>query len=178
MTDQEFSDFVAKYEKLVFTICYQFVKDYHEAQNLTQETFLSAYRHLPGYQGSDYKPWLARIAANKAKDFLGSAYHRRVVLAAASSEDGPEAGPIPLPTPDPAPLPDERYIQKEGSARVQQMIRSLKEPYLKVSVLYFLEEKTTEEIAKLLGRPKKTVDTQLYRARRLLQTMLKEERTG
>lgn len=177
MTDQEFSDFVARYEKLVFTICYQFVKDYHEAQNLSQETFLSAYRHLPSYQGSDYKPWLARIAANKAKDFLGSAYHRRVVLAAAS-EDDPEGGPIPLPTPDPAPLPEERLIQKEGRRRAEEAIRSLKEPYQKVSILYFLEEKTTAEIAGLLGRPKKTVDTQLYRARRLLQTMLKEERCG
>ena len=46
MTQREFSQFVTQYEKLVFTICYQFVKDYHEAQNLSQETFLSAYRHI------------------------------------------------------------------------------------------------------------------------------------
>ena len=56
MTQREFSQFVTKYEKLVFTICYQFVKDYHEAQNLSQETFLSAYRHIDTYQGDNYKP--------------------------------------------------------------------------------------------------------------------------
>ena len=89
MTQREFSQFVTQYEKLVFTICYQFVKDYHEAQNLSQETFLSAYRHIDSYQGDNYKPWIARIATNKAKDYLNSAYSRRVMLAS-SEEDSVE----------------------------------------------------------------------------------------
>ncbi len=66
MKDQQFEAVVKQYEKLVFTVCYQLVKDYHEAQNLTQETFLSAYTHIDAYQGDNYKPWLVRIASNKA----------------------------------------------------------------------------------------------------------------
>lgn len=54
------------------------------------------------------------------------------------------------------------------------MIRSLHEPYLKVSVLYFLEEKDVDEIALTLGRPRKTVQTQLYRAKQSLQKMIRE----
>ena len=78
MKDQQFEAIVKQYEKLVFTVCYQLVKDYHEAQNLTQETFLSAYKHIDSYHGDNYKPWLVRIAANKAKDYLKSAYFRKV----------------------------------------------------------------------------------------------------
>lgn len=172
MTQQEFSQFVTQYEKLVFTICYQFVKDYHEAQNLSQETFLSAYRHIDSYQGDNYKPWIARIATNKAKDYLNSAYSRRVMLAS-REEDSVEdmAGRRAA---DLSEQPDEAYIQKEGSNAIEQMIRSLKEPYREVCILRFLEEKDTQEIAQILGRPKKTVETQLYRARAILQKQIKE----
>ena len=81
MREKDFEAFVLQYEKLVFTVCYQLVKDYGEAQNLTQDTFLSAYQHIDDYQGASYKPWLIRIASNKAKDFLRSAYHRKVETA-------------------------------------------------------------------------------------------------
>ncbi len=43
MTTEQWQKSIEQYEKLIFTICYQMVHDYHEAQNLTQETFLSAY---------------------------------------------------------------------------------------------------------------------------------------
>ena len=70
--------------------------------------------------------------------------------------------------------PDEMYISKEGSGTIEQMIRSLKVPYREVCILKFIEEKDTQEIADLLGRPKKTVETQLYRARSILQKQIKE----
>ena len=164
MTQREFSQFVTQYEKLVFTICYQFVKDYHEAQNLSQETFLSAYRHIDS--------WIARIATNKAKDYLNSAYSRRVMLA--SSEEDSVEDMASMRAADFSEQPDEAYIQKEGSNAIEQMIRSLKEPYREVCILRFLEEKDTQEIAQILGRPKKTVETQLYRARAILQKQIKE----
>ena len=165
MTQREFSQFVAQYEKLVFTICYQFIKDYHEAQNLSQETFLSAYRHIDNYQGDNYKPWIARIATNKAKDYLKSAYARRVQL------DYDSVGEQMI---DMRAGPDDAYIQKETSAAILQAIESLKEPYQKAVSMYFLEEKSTEEIAEILGRPVKTVQTQIYRGKFLLREMLKE----
>ena len=172
MTQREFSQFVTKYEKLVFTICYQFVKDYHEAENLSQEKFLSAYRHIDTYQGDNYKPWIARIATNKAKDYLNSAYSRRVMLA--SSEEDSVETLASVKQIDSSQQPDEMYISKEGSGTIEQMIRSLKEPYREVCILKFIEEKDTQEIADLLGRPKKTVETQLYRARSILQKQIKE----
>lgn len=70
MSQQQFCGVIEQYQKLVFTVCYQLVKDYQEAENLTQETFLSAYTHLDSCNENSIKPWLARIAANKAKDYL------------------------------------------------------------------------------------------------------------
>lgn len=165
MTDEKFGELITQYEKLVFTVCYQMVRDFGEAQNLTQDTFLAAYRHIDDYQGDNYKPWLTRIAANKAKDYLKSAYVRRVQL----DFDNTEERYIPLER-----SPDEIYIAKEGGQRIAGLIRALKEPYQKVSELYFLQQKNVDEISGLLGRPRKTVQTQIYRAKIILQQKLKE----
>ena len=132
----------------------------------------TAYRHIDTYQGDNYKPWIARIATNKAKDYLNSAYSRRVMLA--SSEEDSVETLASVKQIDSSQQPDEMYISKEGSGTIEQMIRSLKEPYREVCILKFIEEKDTQEIADLLGRPKKTVETQLYRARSILQKQIKE----
>ena len=94
MTNEQFGTVVEQYQKLVYTICYQMVRDHFEAQNLCQETFLSAYTHIDRCREEDMKPWLCRIAANKAKDHLKSAYVRRVQLAR-EDQEGMESGPGP-----------------------------------------------------------------------------------
>ncbi|WP_312641924.1 RNA polymerase sigma factor [Hydrogenoanaerobacterium sp.] len=166
MTNEEFAQLIERYEKLVFTICYQMVRDYHEAQNLAQDTFFSAYQHIDSCPPESYKPWLARIATNKAKDYLKSAYMRRVIV---SGDE--QFSDIPVKE-----TPDQIYIASETEQNIRDKIEALKEPYLKVSVLYFIEEKNVEEISQLLSRPKKTVQTQIYRAKVLLQQLIKEER--
>lgn len=162
MKDKDFEQFVLQYEKLVFTVCYQLVKDYGEAQNLTQDTFLSAYQHIDSYQGSNYKPWLIRIVSNKAKDFLRSAYHRKV-----GTTDDWDALPVGMET-----SAEEAAVAKSTAQLIADEIMALEEPYHKVSVLYFLEEKSVEEIAQFLDRPGKTVETQLYRAKKKLRSIL------
>lgn len=170
MTEREFEKLIRDYERMVFTVCYQLVRDYHEAENLTQETFLSAYNHRDSCpDDGGVKPWLSRIAANKARDYLKSAYHRHTVF-----EKGDNSPGI-FDT-----LQSEESIysmteNKEAVAAVREKILSLKEPYLFVSRMYFLEEKNVEQIARALSRPEKTVRTQLRRAKEILQKMIKEE---
>ena len=165
MTNEQFTGLIRQYEKLVFTVCYQLGRDYHEAQNLAPETCRSAYRKIDRCPPESYRPWLCRIAANKAKDFLKSAYNQRVVM---EGEEILEAIPANRP-------PDELAIEQEGAKRIETIIRTLKEPYRNVSILFFLEQKTVEEIARRLDRPPKTVQTQLYRAKRILQQKIREE---
>ena len=163
MTTEQWQKSIEAYEKLIFTICYQMVKDYHEAQNLTQETFLSAYTHRESCQIETVKPWLARIAANKAKDYLKSAYFRRERIEIIQEQT------------DTSPLPESICLQREAIEKMKEHILNLQEPYYMVSRMYFLEEKGIADIAKQLNRPQKTVQTQLYRSKKILQEKMKKE---
>ena len=75
MNDEAFAGLVRDYSRLIYTVCRRLVPDDQEAENLTQDTFLTAYRAIGRFQGEHYKPWLVRIAVNKAKDHLKSAGH-------------------------------------------------------------------------------------------------------
>lgn len=172
MTQDQFAGVVEQYERLVYTICYQFTKDHHLAQDLAQDTFLSAYTHLATAPVDNLKPWLARIATNKAKDHLKSAYNRRVC----ATEDSalPQHRPTLFSR---AEQPEDITIARDEARHIAGEIQALKEPYHQVAVLFFLEDRSVEEIAKQLDRPTKTVHTQLYRAKNLLQTKLKPGNT-
>ena len=167
MKEREFRSKIEKYEKLIFTVCFQFVKDYQEAQNLTQETFISAYTHIDSCNIETIKPWLSRIATNKAKDYLKSAYNRRVVLGNDGSEEVSAVSILPL--------PETLVLAKEGVENIKEYILNMKEPYYKVSVMYFLEEKSIDEISTILKRPKKTVQTQIFRAKNILKEYIDKE---
>ncbi len=168
MTKDSFSALVEQYERLVYTVCRQLVRDAAAAEDLTQETFLSAYLHRdalpPGYE----RQWLARIATNKAKDYLQSAYRRHTVL------PGDEGMPPGL-----APPTEEIALRRSQAADIREMIEAMKEPYRPVCRLCLLEERSPEEAALALGRPVKTIHTQLSRGKRLLREMLeRSERDG
>lgn len=165
-TDLIFEELVRKYEKPVYTVCYQFLRDDAAAEDLTQETFLSAYLHLSACPAGFEKPWLIRIAAKKAKDFLQSAYRRHTVL---PGEDAMPPGPT-------APSPEELLLAGGGAAQIAELISALREPYRSVCRLHLLEEKSPAETALELGRPLKTVHTQIARGKILLREQL--ERSG
>lgn len=167
MTQKNFGRLVKQYEKLVYSICYQLTQNHHTAEDLAQETFLSAYYHIDSCPEENYRPWFARIAANKAKDFLKSAYHRRVT--AAEESEMPEI----LSEKD---NPEELVVSEASSEKVKRMIWEMKEPYRQPAVLYFIEEQSVDEISRRLNRPGKTVYTQLARARTILQNQMGREK--
>lgn len=169
MTNAQFSTLVEKYQRLVYTVCYQLVQDHQLAEDLTQDTFVAAFTHMDDCPPESYKPWLARIAANKARDHLKSAWNRKV------SAPGDEAMPErPAAGAAPPAGPEDLTVTNAEAAAIQQMVKGLKEPYLQVSVLYFLQERSVDEIARALRRPPKTVHTQLFRAKKMLQQQIRE----
>lgn len=165
MTKEQFSHLVLQYERLVYTICFQLTRDAAAAEDLTQETFLSAYLHREGAPAGYERQWLGRIASNKAKDYLQSAWNRHTCL------PGDEGIPPGL-----SPPAEEVALRRTGAAEAAEAIRGLKEPYLSVCRLCLLEERSPEEAALALGRPVKTVHTQLSRGKALLRKQL--ERSG
>ena len=165
MTKEQFSELVLQYERLVYTICYQLVRNAAAAEDLTQETFLSAYLHRDSIPAGYERQWLGRIAANKAKDHLQSAWNRHTAM------PGDEAMPAGL-----SPPAEETALQRMGASEAAEAIRSWKEPYRQVCQLCLLEDKSPEEAALALGRPVKTIHTQLTRGKGLLRKRL--ERSG
>ena len=153
------------YEKLVFTVCYRLVGNYHDAQNLSQVTFIAAFNHIGEMDGTNIMGWLVRIASNKSKDLLKSAYYRRVSI----MEDISELDILREEM-----SPERILIEGETGEIIRQSIVSLPEPYHDVAVLFFLEEISVEAIATRLSRPKKTVQSQLYRAKLKLRDELRE----
>ena len=149
MTTLEFNALVRQYQGLVYTVCHQLVPDEGDAQDLAQETFLAAWRAIdrcpPGYE----KQWLARIASNKAKDYLRSAWVRRV------NTPGDDA------------MSEETLTGK---------ILGMREPYRTPCRLMLLEGRTAAEAAALCGRPQKTVEAQIYRAKKMLAEQIRQER--
>ena len=111
---------VQTYQALVYTVCHQLVPDVGEAQDLTQETFLAAWRAIdrcpPGFE----KQWLARIASNKAKDYLRSAWARRV------NTPGDEV--LALEGAPPDLQPEQQVLDALGEEELTRMILDLREP--------------------------------------------------
>lgn len=164
-TNETFSGLVEQYERLVYTVCFQLVRDAAAAEDLTQESFLSAYLHRTSIPEGYERQWLCRVAANKAKDYLQSAYQRHTLL---PGEEG-----IP---PGQAPPAEETALRRAAAAELRDLILHMREPYQPVCRLCLLEERTPEEAALALGRPVKTVHTQLLRGKKLLRQAL--ERSG
>ncbi len=132
-------------------------------EDIVQEVFLSAWaawRRFPGPANAGL--WLRRIAVNKCRSRL----RREAVrarwfrwLRAAPAEE-PQAAS------------EDSLVREERARRVRQAIRSLKPRYREVTVLYYLEQLSVDEIAKLVGQRRNAVEVRLHRARRQLETLL------
>jgi len=162
--DEEFEACIKQYERLVFSICLSFIKNYFDAEDLAQDTFLAAYKNLQHFDGNNLKAYLTTIAANKCKDYLRKSERNNLPL----PED---AGEILR---DPAGTPEEKAIESDMQSRVYKACQSLEEPYREVATGYFCRDEKLSEMAGQTGENLKTLQTRLYRAKLKLKTIWKE----
>lgn len=76
--EQQLESMVRQYQNLIYSVCFKMVGDYFDAQDLTQETFLSAYRSLAFFDGTNERAWLCKIATNKCLDYLKNTGRRQI----------------------------------------------------------------------------------------------------
>lgn len=136
-----------------------------DAEDLTQETFLAAYNRLDSFDGTNFKAWLMTIAANKCKSFLTNPRRKMQVI---SDEQLSEIT-------EPSPNPEEQLLRRETQEQLLRCCSQLKEPYKTVATLYFCKGVKLSTYAKESGIPLRTLETQLYRAKKLLRILWKEE---
>lgn len=160
-----FNELLDKYQNLVYAICLKATGNPFDAEDLTQETYIAAYKSLPTFDRSYEKAWLCRIASNKCLDFLKSAKRRvqpaeeEVFLRLEDTKGGPE----------------DTYLKKESREYVLNLCGQLKEPYKTVAIEHFYREKSAAQIAGETGKNTKTIQTQIYRAKGMLKKTIKEE---
>ena len=155
-----------RYKNLVFSVCLKLTGDHFTAEDITQETFISAYRHLEDFDGRDEKAWICRIASNKCIDYLRSSKMREV----ASTDDELEAS---MDAGRDGPL--ETYIAREVEKRFFDRCNELDEPYRSAAVGHFIQGKTAKEISLEKGMPLKTTQSHIYRAREMLKKIIRKE---
>jgi RNA polymerase sigma factor (sigma-70 family) len=168
---RHFEELVARYQDQVYALALRFLRSPGDAEDLAQEAFLRAFRGLEGFKGeARFSTWLYRVTWNLCADWLRR--HRR---------PGREGG---TGLEEAAELADGRsdleggLLASEEKRAVRRSVDELDEKYRAVVVLLYYQKLSYEEIAAVLGLPLKTVETRLYRARRLLRESLERQGLG
>lgn len=148
------------YKKAMFSAAMRILNDMAEAEDVLQESFLSAFKNINNFKGdSAFGLWLKRIVVNKA---IRTLKQRRFALVTL-----PEEGDIP-----PEPEPDYAFEAEQIQA-VRQAIQKLPDGYRVVLSLYLLEGFDHAEIAEVLHVSEATSKSQYSRARKKLLEILK-----
>ena len=170
-----FDVLVERHHGRVFGVVHRMVGDREKAMDLTQETFLKAWKGLGGFSGqSAFFTWLYRIARNvvMSQGRYDSARPRiRVSLDEPDSSgvgEGRRMEPV-----DATRLPGERLLAEEQQGLVTEAITALPSDFREIVVLRDMQDRPYEEIAELLEIPVGTVRSRLHRARMELKERLK-----
>jgi len=156
---EAFRALVEKYQDRVFALARRMVGDREEAEEVAQDAFLRAWRALPRFRAdARFSTWLYRIAYRRACDAaasLGGRRHRERGLEMAESiaDPAPAAGP-------------------SGGEELERLVASLPEAQRAAITLFYYQDRSLGEVARILGLPEGTVKTHLHRARAALRRAL------
>ena len=165
----DFEKLVTAYEKNVYNLALRMVGDPEDAADMTQETFIKAYRALSSFRGySKFSSWLYRIASNVCLDFLRSrSRHPQVSLSTVDEDDR-----ATFELPDMRQNPEEQLMKKLGMEAVRRGLEQLPEQQRQILVLRELGGLSYAELAQTLGLEEGTVKSRIFRARKRLCALL------
>ncbi|PDV97869.1 sigma-70 family RNA polymerase sigma factor [Candidatus Chloroploca asiatica] len=168
---EAYNQLVRLYERRVFNLCYRMLGEAEAAADVTQETFITAYRKLNQFRGGVFRSWLLRIATNTCYDLLRSRKRRPSISLEAATES--EAGGPVLELADTGELPEETALRHELAAAIQQAIAKLPEDQRIVLILSDVQGLAYEEIAVITSTNLGTVKSRLSRARARMRDLLR-----
>jgi RNA polymerase sigma-70 factor (ECF subfamily) len=174
---EAFRELVERYQRRVLAVVTGMLHDREAALEVTQETFIKAYRSIDGFKGdASFYTWIYRIAFNLAIDYQRREWRKPVLEGARSGdEDAPGEDPIERArSEDPAADPFEAAKDAELRRRMREAIDELTPDHKAVILLRELEGLSYEEISRVMQCSKGTVMSRLHYARKKLQARLKE----
>ena len=167
-----FGILVEKYQKSVHALIWRKIGDYHDAEDITQDAFLQAYKKLSTLKNPDqFAGWLYVIANRLCIDWMRK---QKLIQQRKPAMQSLENTPMEE-------IEESSYTQhvleqrvtertEYRHALVQRLLEKLPENERMVVTLYYLDEMSTKEIGKYLGVPVNTIASRLHRARKRLQT--------
>lgn len=168
-----FEKLVTKYEKTVYNLALRMTGNAEDAADMTQESFLKAYRSLTSFRGeSKFSVWLYRITSNVCLDFLRSKSRRPVSSLTVEDSDGEETA---LEIPDLSADPEEKLLSSLTRDAVQRGLDSLPAQQKEILLLREISGLSYGEISETLGIEISTVKTRIFRARKRLAAFLVED---
>lgn len=168
---ERFEELVELYKDRIYNMAYRFTTDAHEAQDLTQEIFISLFKSLYSFKGrSALGTWIYRISLNRCLDWKRKQQRRRPFIFNQVSQEA--AQDVINKTSKPLSGPEDDYLRREESKELHLAIKSLPEKYQTVIILYHFQQLSYQNISQILGVPTRTVETRLYRGKRMLGNKL------
>jgi len=164
--DHAFRLFIEKYRNDIYKVAYSVLRNEKDAEDAAQEIFLKIYYSLPKYQGKGLKTWMTRIAVNHAIDMNRKKDRRR--------EDVTEDMILQLKSASYEGIEGE-LIKTEKQRQVQNKLNELPENYRDVVYGFYIEEKSSKQLAVELAVKEKTIVVKLHRARNWMRKRWKED---
>jgi RNA polymerase sigma-70 factor (ECF subfamily) len=159
---EAFDPLVERYQRDIYRLCYRYVNDPQDANDMAQEVFLKAYRAIGRFRGeSSFSTWLYRIAVNTCLNFRSA---RR-----------PEGEPLSDRVPDAQAGVLDAMVEDERAQRVREAVSRLPEKQRATLILKVYHELTHEEVAGIVGASVGTVKANLFHALGNLRKMLRPE---
>ena len=160
---------VLKYQSRIVSIAFKFVKEIQPAEDISQESFIKAYRSIDSFrEESAFYTWLYRITANTAKNYLVSKGRRKESsiseLSISENEDFFE-----LPTND---SPEQILMAQSLKDTIYDALSGLPEDTRTALSLREFEGLNYEEIAEIMNCPVGTVRSRIFRGREALENLI------
>ena len=163
---EAFTEIVARYKNLVYSIILRMVTDREDANDLAQEVFLKIYRNLASYSPEfKFSTWTMRITSNHVIDY------RRKQKQDSVSLEMVEATLVA----NPDDMPEAVLIRNEEADRVQRLLDELPSMYRIPIEMYHKADMSYQEIADELGEPISKVKNRIFRGRKIIKARYLEE---
>lgn len=164
---QAFERLVRNYQGVALRVAYLVTRDHEEAEDVTQDAFIKAYRSLGSFRSeAPFRPWLLRIVRNEALNRVRGA-RRRDRLALRSGTD--------LVSGDAAQSPEAVVVGREELDRLLALIDDLPERHQNVVLHRYVLDLSEEETAQVLGIPVGTVKSRTSRALQRLRSAMNRD---
>ena len=158
ISEETFRRLVSQYGDSVLKMCYLYLKDYHLAEDITQETFLRVYRKYALFENrASEKNWILKIAVNLCKNHMRTHWFKDICVDFLPEKEAKDLYEILL-----------------DNEMISQQIMKLSPKYKEVILLYYYQELSVKEIAGILNQKESTILQRLKRARAYLKPLLKE----